>query len=274
MINKMTDRQKKILIAAGVTGASLTLVQLGLLGALGGIGPLKGLQKMRMEKKPGNADEYSADRTEKLDHSPLEGMNIAFLGSSVTYGAHSLGESFVEFLAKRNGFTYVKEAVSGTTLATKHIRSYVDRMRENIDVNEKFDMFICQLSTNDAARKVPLGTVSDSFSILDFDTDTVAGAIEYIAAYVKGTWDCPLVFYTGTKYGSERYAEMVKLLFEIKEKWGFEVIDLWDDEIRNSITEDQYAFYMSDPVHPTRAGYRDWWTPIMEKELYRIAEGK
>ena len=52
MINKMTDRQKKILIAAGVTGASLTLVQLGLLGALGGIGPLKGLQKMRMEKSP------------------------------------------------------------------------------------------------------------------------------------------------------------------------------------------------------------------------------
>ena len=40
------------------------------------------------------------------------------------------------------------------------------------------------------------------------------------------------------------------------------------------LTEEQYAFYMSDPVHPTRAGYRDWWTPIMEKELYRIAEEK
>jgi len=270
----MTDRQKKILIAAGAAGAAYALLSVGMLGAFAGIGPMKGLQKMRMERKPGNSDEFSADRAEKLDHSPLEGKNIVFLGSSVTYGAHSLGESFVEFLAKRNGFTYVKEAVSGTTLATKYGRNYVDRMRENIDVNEKFDMFVCQLSTNDATRKVPLGAVSDSFSILDFDTDTVAGAIEYIAAYVKGTWGCPLVFYTGTKYGSERYADMVKLLFELKEKWGFEVIDLWNDEVRNSVSDEQYAFYMSDPIHPTRAGYRDWWAPIMERELYRIAEEK
>lgn len=270
----MTDRQKKILTAAGVAGASLTLVQLGLLGALGGIGPLKGLQKARMIRKPGNAEEYAADRTEKLENSPLEGKRIAFLGSSVTYGAHSLGESFVEYLAKRNGFTYVKEAVSGTTMATKYPRSYVDRMRNELNPKMLFDLFVCQLSTNDAARKVPLGGISTSFDRNDFDTDTVCGAIEYIASYVAEYWRCPLVFYTGTRFDSDRYAQMVQLLFELKDKWGFEIIDLWDSAVREGVTDEQYAFYMSDPVHPTRAGYRDWWTPIMEKELYRIAEEK
>lgn len=267
----MTDKQKKALRIAGTVGAVYALNTIVMLGVLGGIGPLKGLFDIRMKKKPGNADEYSADNTAKLESSPLEGKHIAFLGSSVTYGAHSLGESFVEYLAARNGFTYVKEAVSGITLATKYGRSYVKRMRENMDPNERFDLFICQLSTNDATRRVPLGQISESFDIADFDTDTVSGAIEYIAAYVADTWNCPLVFYTGTRYDSSCYADMVKLLFDLKAKWGFEVIDLWDDEIRNGVTESDYSFYMSDPIHPTRAGYRDWWTPIMEKELYRIA---
>ena len=270
----MTDKQKKILIAAGAAGTAYALLSMAGLGAYLEIGPMKGLFRMRMSRRPGNAEEYSAENTGRLDSSPLEGMNIAFLGSSVTYGAHSFGESFVEYLAKRNGFTYVKEAVSGTTLATKYGRSYVKRMTENMDPNDRFDLFICQLSTNDATRKVPLGSISESFDMDDFDTDTVCGAIEYIAAYVNETWHCPVVFYTGTEYSSDRYAEMVKLLSELKIKWGFEIIDLWDDEVRNSVSDDQYSLYMSDPIHPTRVGYRDWWTPIMERELYRIVSEK
>ena len=43
--------------------------------------------------------------------------NLLFLGSSVTYGAESGGVSFVEIMAEKCGFSFVKEAVSGTTLA-------------------------------------------------------------------------------------------------------------------------------------------------------------
>jgi hypothetical protein len=119
----------------------------------------------------GNAKQYSVQNVEQLSDSPLKGMNICYLGSSVTYGASSSQESFVEFLAKRNGTTYVKEAISGTTLVTTGAGdgSYVTRMKM-LDKNAKFDLFVCQLSTNDASQNKPLGNIDST------DTATVCGA--------------------------------------------------------------------------------------------------
>ena len=51
---------------------------------------------------------------------------------------------------------------------------------KKIDKNIKADAFVCQLSTNDATKEMPLGVISDSFNMNDFDTQTVAGAIEYM----------------------------------------------------------------------------------------------
>lgn len=45
------------------------------------------------------------------------------------------------------------------------------------------DLFICQLSTNDATGRKPLGKIADSRDMNFFDTKTVAGAIEFIIAY-------------------------------------------------------------------------------------------
>ncbi len=138
---------------------------------------------------------------------------------------------------------------------------------KTIDKNIKADAFICQLSTNDANVSFELGNVSDSFSIEDFDTSAIAGAIEYIITYARETWKCPVIFYTGTKFDSEKYAEMVDLLLKIQKKHKIGVIDLWNNEM-NSIDREKYDLYMANGVHPKRAGYREWWTPEMEKFLY------
>ena len=29
----------------------------------------------------------------------------------------------------------------------------------------------------------------------------------------------------------------------------------------------QRELYMADLIHPTKAGYREWWTPVFEKAL-------
>ena len=39
-----------------------------------------------------------------------------------------------------------------------------------------------------------------------------------------------------------------------------------DDDF-NAISEAQRKLYMSDPVHPMKAGYREWWGPEMERQL-------
>lgn len=178
---------------------------------------------------PGNAVEYDVTNVEADLDSPLQGKTIIFLGSSVTEGTGSCGQSFVEFFTAKDGITAIKQAVSGTTLVTQDETSYIPRM-ETIDSNIKADAFICQLSTNDATKGLPMGEVSESFDYHDFDTSTIAGSIEYIIGYAQNTWNCPVIFYTGTKYDKEEYGQMVALLLEIQKKWNMGVINLWDDE--------------------------------------------
>ena len=63
---------------------------------------------------------------------------------------------------------------------------------------------------------------------------------------------------------------MAGRLQELRDKWGIEVIDLYTDKEFNSIDEDAYNLYMADPVHPTEAGYAEWWMPVMESAMIRI----
>lgn len=211
----------------------------------------------------GNKAAYSVKNSEKVS-SAMKGKTIIYLGSSVTYGFASKGDSFADYLEKQDGITAVKKAVSGTTLVDDKSSSYVSRMMK-IDKDIKADMFICQLSTNDVSQNKPLGKVSESKSIDDFDTHTVIGAMEYIIAYAKSTWDCPVTFYTGTKFESENYQKMIDSLYELREKWEIGIIDLWNDEEINAVSESDYAEYMHDPIHPTRRGYKEWWTPVFRQ---------
>ena len=134
--------------------------------------------------------EASVNKKIGLKHIRLEGKKLIFLGSSVTYGHASNGVSFVEDIAARNGCSVRKEAVSGTTLVDDREDSYIARMKQIDDPTA--DLFVCQLSTNDASKGKALGTVSVGFEEKDFDTSTVAGAIEYIIAYARKKWNCPL----------------------------------------------------------------------------------
>ena len=167
-------------------------------------------EKKRREA-PGNADQYKPEKQEKHPDSPLNGKTIIFLGSSVTYGAASGAESFVELFEAVDGVKAVKEAVSGTTLADQISvpamlffgsgDSYVKRMKK-LDRNMKADCLVCQLSTNDATMKKPLGVISEGDDLSSFDAKTVTGAMETIIRYAKDTWNCPVIFYTGSYYES------------------------------------------------------------------------
>ncbi len=204
-------------------------------------------------------------------YNQLKGKTVIFLGSSVTYGSASGGVSFADFLEKEDGIISVKEAVSGTTLVDGDSSSYVSRMK-TINKSIRADAFVCQLSTNDASLKKPLGKISDSSDISEFDTQTVAGAIEYIISYAREVWRCPVIFYTGTKYDSELYGEMVDLLLEIQKKRNIGVLDLWNSEEMNAVSAEDYKYYMANGIHPNYEGYRRWWTPQFRKYLSALWE--
>ena len=230
-------------------------------------GPFKSLGDIRMGKLPGNAENYSVKNLSEIPDSPLSGKDVLFLGSSVSYGSASLREGIPEYFGVRLGCKVTKEAVSGTTLVDDQNSSYVSRLLKNVNKNTSYSLVVVQLSTNDASKNKPLGEISKGTSLSDFDTHTVTGAIEYIIAYCRETWDCPVVFYTGCRYDSDAYAAMVERLMALQDKWGIGVLDLWHDDTFNAISDEERALYMNDSIHPTKAGYRDWWCPEMERQL-------
>ncbi len=228
---------------------------------------------------PGNAEAYRVENLEKHPDSILTGKSILFLGSSVTYGAAAEGQSFVELFAYLDGVNAIKEAKSGTTLADKpsvsariafgNGDSYIKRLKA-IDPGSKIDCVVCQLSTNDATMKLPLGEIGPGRELDAFDVKTITGAMEYIIRYCQNVWNCPVVFYTGSWYESAEYQAMVERLHELRDKWGIGLIDLYSDEKWNAISRQAYDLYMFDAIHPTKAGYLHWWMPKMEKELAQI----
>ncbi len=264
-------KRKKILMIIGILSV-VTAGWYAFCGYAWSWGPFAKLHNIKTARHPGNNKEYNLEKVDEKKGSILRGKKIAFLGSSVTYGASSQGISFVDYIGKQSGSEVVKEAVSGTTLVDEGKDSYIARL-ENIN-EDKIDLFICQLSTNDATQKKTLGTVGTSMELEDFDTHTVAGAMEYIIAYAKARWDCPVMFYTNPRYDSEEYGTMVKLLKEIRQKWGIGVFDMWNDESFNQISEEERDLYMADSIHPTKAGYLEWWSPYMENEIEMYYESK
>jgi len=212
----------------------------------------------------GNGKQYSAKNENPVYDSPLKSMKILFLGSSVTYGSGARGESFVDFIAKKHGVIAIKEAVPGTTLAGDSNTSFIQRLKK-VNATGKIDAFVCQLSTNDARKKLPIGEISRTEN---YDSNTVAGAMETVISHARETWNCPIIFLTGTKYKSAHYAKMVHLLLEVQKKWNIGVIDLWNDVALNDIPAELKKMYTLDGVHPTRAGYKLWWLPAIEKYLH------
>lgn len=67
---------------------------------------------------------------------------------------------------------------------------------------------------------------------------------------------------------------MVEALLQLQEKWGITVIDLWNDPEMNAVSEEDYALYMNDSIHPTQAGYLTWWTPKFQQCLYGLFGGE
>ncbi len=221
------------------------------------------------EMLPGNAEAYSFQTIQRMPDSPLAGKRVCVLGSSLAAGYASGGEAIAEYISRRFGAFCRKEAVSGTTLAESYPDSYGERLRR-LDPQEAFDLFLCQLSTNDARLHCPPGEVAGHEP---FDTQTTLGAIDAIIQYVENTWHCPVVFFTSARYESEPYDDLVRRLKELQAVYGFGLIDLWKQAAFNDLPEEKRALYLADHVHPTRAGYRDWWGPEIEKQLLTFWEG-
>lgn len=121
--------------------------------------------------------------------SILKGKKILFLGSSVTVGATSENFSFVDMLRIKYGINAVKEAVSGTTLVDNGKDSYISRLKK-YTADDKFDLVVCQLSTNDMWQNSPV--------YADGKQNSIEDALKFIISYTRNNLKSKVVFYTNT----------------------------------------------------------------------------
>ena len=226
------------------------------------------LNSARFQK--GNSDCFGPDYVSFDVNSPLAGRKIAFLGSSITAGFAAKDISFVDYLAAKDGVVTTKSAISGTTLAGLTEEGYLMRIYHDFDKNKNYDLFVCQLSTNDYKNNKKLGKITPVSQKDNFDRETTLGAIEEVARYVNTELGCPLVFYTcPQKEPVKQYQELVELLGQLQEKWHFKIIDLFNNQALMAATS-AHPNAMFDNIHPTREGYLKLWLPVFEQELTQI----
>ncbi len=244
------------------------------------------------DELPGNAPKYSLDSLETLKKSPLQGKTIFWLGSSITFGLTAHGEATADMLAKHNGGTCYKEAASGTTIAnipateematiltqiigadpSKEDLSFTARIH-NLPLDVQPDLFVLQLSTNDSRLPAEsIGAISESTDTADFDLATTLGGMEYIMAYVRNHWHCPVLIYTSPFLSDdEQYKAMLDNTYKVADKWSAYILDMTTDKAFNTVGRENYDLYMApDGIHPTRAGYQLWWLPRFEEKITEI----
>ena len=200
---------------------------------------------------------------------PTEKPLYLFLGSSVTFGSACGGVSFVDILPDSINCDVAKSAISGTTLTDIGLEddgNYIYRLENDFDKNAKPEHLIVQLSTNDVTKLRKVGELSESKS-------TVIGAIEYIVAYAKQTWNCDVSFYTNPKYNNALYEEVINRLYLVQEKWNIGIIDFYNYVEMTPLDDETLSSYMADAIHPNAIGYA-WMRDVVANYLKTIYENK
>lgn len=204
---------------------------------------------------------------------PKQGKKILFLGSSVVEGAAALRDGPAEYIAAVDGAIIEKSSYSGTTIAYQDERSYAPRMLEYTK-EDGFDAVVLQLSTNDAGQGVERGEISVSYDPADFDKYTFCGSMELMLEHCKNELQCPVIIFTVTSFGQkeemfqeDNYAGLIELTKQLCEKWDVSLLNMWEDEELNNITEEQFKDWMANASHPCKKGYLEWWLPEFEKAL-------
>lgn len=231
-------------------------------GAAGTVAYAK-FRKDRQDAQPGNALRFAARNVKPVDNSPMEGKFILALGSSITEGSAAYHDSFLDYIANRDSLKVKKVTADGSTLVDDDDNSYVSRLL-SVSTDLDPDLILCQVSTNDVRQGKPLGEVSDSRDLIDLNTHTMLGALEYVIGYCQEMWDAPVCLYTSAYFESEDYQALVDALDDLADKWDVEIIDLYSDDEFNDLTDDERDYYMADEIHPTRLGYVKWWAPYFE----------
>ncbi len=206
-------------------------------------------------------------------NSPLEGLHVLFLGDSLCAGQwdDERVRAWSGRIAEQFGTVSDNRSVGGYCFSDIRGTGPMILNQLNAVKSKNYDMVILEGGVNDAwgtvdgsDRVAPVGTITDSFDVKDFDVSTFAGGMEktlyYIDSYFPGaTVGYIAVFNMKAADGIGKVTEMdpyYDMAEQICEKWGIGYLDMYhDDYVNDELMAVTTNRYLRDPVHPNKEGY-------------------
>lgn len=218
-------------------------------------------------------DGYSGQPFEVDEDSILKGRSVLFLGDSIVSSERDTSlfyRGWADRIGIVNGMDYLNNGKSGSSFSTKKQNRIITYLMSA--ERTSYDYIITNGGVNDAWVKAPVGKMSDSYRVEDFDITTFAGALEEFFFYAKEIFPDSMIGYictfsmpSATNYGyvsnMDAYYAVAK---QICEKWGVYCLDLYNNaEFCKNVLQTDSTIYLSDHVHPNGAGV-DLVYPIIE----------
>ena len=214
---------------------------------------------------------FTVSAEEDLMHtdSVLNGKTALFCGDSICAAAvhdkTTLPQTgWAGRIAHYYGMTVTNKGFDGASVSTCRGTNRIINQMKSVEGNT-YDYVILHGGVNDAMDSAPVGVMSDSFDLVDFDNTTFGGALEelfYTAKQQFGedttigyivNFQTPLSGWGGKTRDMSEYFD---LAVEICEKWEIPYLDLFhDEEFNSSVMKVKTRTYLQDYLHPNTKGY-------------------
>ncbi len=181
-------------------------------------------------------------------NNPLAGKSALFIGDSITEAPDDGKIGWGGRIADKNGMTYLNAGSSGATLSTVKSNRVITKFNENRRNN--YDYVIMQGGVNDAMSSAPIGEVSATFEVADFDTATFAGGLEELFYNVRKyhadaalgyiiNYATPNSEKGGNTKDMSAYFEVAK---KVCDKWNIPYLDLYSGTVEEDGKTLSYSY--------------------------------
>ena len=216
------------------------------------------------------AAEVEACFPDPVGDSPLTGKRVLFVGDSITHASFS----WASVIGKAYRMDWTNSGISGATISD--LREKIIRHQLMLNADKDYDYVIMHGGINDAMSSAPIGSVSGSFNVADFDAETYIGGLETLFYYAYENFPGAKFGYIinyatpNSKFGGCTAGDDTKAYYEAAkmacDKWGIPYIDLYSGSTADGksysfdiLQVDKAAenFINNDPneIHLSAAGY-------------------
>ena len=249
-------------------------------------GTLTGLKEGTATVTISTPDNAMTVTTEVTVKDPLKGASAAFFGDSICMAStHDKVHQWWGWAGRINAAyglsKYVNKGVDGASLSTVRGTNRVINYLNNIK-GQNYEFIVLHGGTNDGMDSTPVGVMSDSFDVNDFDTTTFAGGLEELFYTARKNHPNSKICYIinfrieATNWGPlmtvEGMTPYYTLAKEICKKWNIPYLDLFFDKDFCAAFDHTNKNLIPDGVHPNSLAY-DILTPYIAQFMRQVSYG-